>query len=156
MKYRVPICFLALIVTSSDAAAKDTKVRKKQEAWSNFRGAFLKRDFKKMATLATFPIEVKGNMDEDPVLNVTEQKFRSCFLLIYKEDVGLSAAPESHEAYITKHPSLTKLISNGKPISDEPGEAGFRVASLVFSSSSFKLEGFNLDTADSAIRKKCE
>lgn len=146
------IIFLSFVFLSTFSVAADTD---KQKFWTDFRKAFLAKDFTTLKQLTVFPLEVRGEADSDPNLKVKEENFEKCLLVIYDRDVGLGGKLESHEAFVKRSSRLSLIKDNGKPISKAPADEKFRVASMEFSGAPFKLERLFYDTSDSGTRKTC-
>lgn len=145
--YIVFFCF-----SFSVSAGENTK----QLFWSEFRAAFLKHDFEALKDMTRFPLEVYGSLDDDPKFESIKMQFSKCVALISKSDPGIDASIKNHMDYFKKNPDLTKIFSDGKPISKEGPNEGFRVGDLLFSSAPFKLIRIYLDTTEKNVRKNCE
>lgn len=145
------IVFIAFLIGSSISIQAATK----EDAYNNFRDAFLKKDFQKLKLLSRFPIEVRGELDSDPTFKVTEKKFVECFSLIYKKEVGIVEVTITHEEYLRDHPDLKILAKNPNFGIDLKSKDGFRIADFEFTDKEFKLDRFYLDTKNSEVKKAC-
>ena len=56
--------------------------------WNVFRNAVLKNDFKKLDSLTSFPLIVKGTLDRDPIKRFTRDKFQFIFKHYLKQNNG--------------------------------------------------------------------
>ena len=119
----------------------------RQSFWFSFRKAFLKKDFRALATMSSFPVEVLGMADSDPVLRLDEKSFKPCFLQIYRRDSGMSEKGETHEAYVRRVKKVPAIEKGSQ----------FRMGDLQFQSvhGTFKLIRIYLDTADPRVTKVC-
>lgn len=147
----VKIFFLAFLLGSTCSLQAATK----EEAYSSFRDAFLKKDFTKLKLLSKFPLEVKGELDSDPTYKITEKKFIECFSLIYKKEVGIVEVAITHEDYIRDHSDIKILAKNPNLGINLKSKDSFRVADLEFSENEFKLDRFYLDTKSMNVKKAC-
>lgn len=145
---KIFLLFLASFTFSIQAATKE-------EAYNNFRDAFLKKDFQKLKSLSQFPIEVKGELDSDPTFKVSEKKFIECFSLIYKKEVGIVEVAINHEDYLRDHSDIKILAKNPSFGIDLKSKDSFRIADLEFSAKDFKLDRFYLDTKNAEVKKAC-
>lgn len=127
----------------------------KEEAYINFRDAFLKKDFQKLKSIAKFPIEVKGELDSDPSFKVTEKNFVECFSKIFTKEVGIVEVQITHEDYIKEHSDLKVIAKNPTWGIDLKSKDSFRIADIEFSEKEFKIERFYLDTKDVSVKKVC-
>ncbi len=136
------LLFLALSV-----AHAEPKGPPRGRFWKDFRRAFLQEDFAVLAKMTRFPVEVKGLMDDDPILKVTKKQFERCFGLLFRRDTGLKVSGQNHRDFV-------QTMLQAPP---SESEDSFRVADLVFEQGKkgFELVRFYLDTADRAVARKC-
>lgn len=129
---------------------ESTAGKMRADFWKTFREAFLNKDFTNLENLSEFPIAVAGELDDAPILKLSQKKFKDCFSLIYNRDTGLNVKPTSHLDYIKSTDSI--------PEKAQTNELSFRIADLQFKidKGSYKLIKFYLDTSEPTVVKNCK
>lgn len=134
---------------NDSAQASAAMTSEKIKFWKSFRHLFLEEDFKKLAGVAAFPIEVRGTEDSDPRFSLNQEHFKKCFALIYPRDVGIAKFEKSHRDYIFELKELPET---------EGSKDQLRVGDLIFEKKSgkFKLVRFYLDTSEDNVKTNCQ
>jgi|GEM_PF-2557359 len=110
--------------------------------WKEFRAAVLGRDFDRVFSLTEFPVETRGELDDDPVVEYTRSRFRPVWDLFLQQWAG-DTAGKSELDVIRETQAPEAKISHGQ----------VRIADMVFflSKGKWKLNFLYLqpDTIDS-------
>ena len=100
--------------------------------WRELRTALLSGSAEAVAPLASFPLTLRGEMDDDPVRHIERSAFPTTLRQLLAQDVGLSPDPEPLSQYVKRMSTVPPSAVSGTTA---------RVANLQFALGS---EGWRL------------
>ena len=121
---RVPM-FVLLAVVVAGCSAASAPAEDFPTFWSAFRAAALADKVDQLASLARFPVEVRGPNDTDPVVTQGREAFAETFTQVLKQDSGARPEPESVRQFLERTPE----VGQGDV---EPDGRAARVGDFVF------------------------
>jgi len=120
------IVFIVLISAQMQACADEsnnTTYSQLDSFWNAFRKSALSGDKETMVQLTQFPLAIRGEMDDDPVIYLNQSAFNKKIDSILAQNTGLSEKPET----------ILDLIKRTTKVKDEGGGT-IRVGNLLFNS----------------------